>query len=345
MKYAKLGENCGLKVSLLSLGTWHLPRLSERDEAGAYRVDYEEFKKVLRRAYEEGLTFIDTANRYHGGISPVPLTHVGYAERLLGIALRELNLNREEIVIATKVGVRMSPGPNGEGLSRKHIMWQISESLKRLQMDYVDIYYAHMFDPETPKLETITTFNDLVRRGFVRYIGMSNIPAHQLVEYFMLAIVNKLEPVTVLQYRYNLLDRSVENDVIPVAKRFGAGFTAYSPLGEGLLTGKYVDFELKKWVLPPGSRAEYRNFSHIFTEHNLQLLLRFKELAEGQGLTLSQLAIAWLLNVGEKIWKLPIVPIIGVTRLQHLEEALEAVDINLSYDLLKAVDEITYKLP
>ncbi|MEM1508542.1 MAG: aldo/keto reductase [Thermofilaceae archaeon] len=345
MKYIRLGENCGLRFSLLALGTWHLPRLLEKDEAGAYKIDYEGFKGILRRAYEEGLTFIDTANRYHGGISPVPLTHVGYAERLLGTAIKELNLNREEMVIATKVGVRMSPGPNGEGLSRKHIMWQISESLKRLQMDYIDIYYAHMFDPETPKLETLTTFNDLVRQGLIRYIGMSNIPAHQLVEYIMLSRMNKLEPVTVLQYRYNLLDRSVENDIIPVAKHFGAGLTAYSPLGEGLLTGKYVDFGSKKWVLPSGSRAEYRNLSYMFTEYNLQLLLRFKELAEEQGLTLSQLAIAWLLNVGEKIWKLPIVPIIGVTRLQHLEEALEATEVNLSYDLLKAIDEITHRLP
>ncbi|MEM2217916.1 MAG: aldo/keto reductase, partial [Thermofilaceae archaeon] len=266
MKYIRLGENCGLRFSLLALGTWHLPRLLEKDEAGAYKIDYEGFKGILRRAYEEGLTFIDTANRYHGGISPVPLTHVGYAERLLGTAIKELNLNREEMVIATKVGVRMSPGPNGEGLSRKHIMWQISESLKRLQMDYIDIYYAHMFDPETPKLETLTTFNDLVRQGLIRYIGMSNIPAHQLVEYIMLSRMNKLEPVTVLQYRYNLLDRSVENDIIPVAKHFGAGLTAYSPLGEGLLTGKYVDFGSKKWVLPSGSRAEYRNLSYMFTE-------------------------------------------------------------------------------
>lgn len=341
MKYVKLGESCGLRVSSLSLGTWHLPRLSEKDEAGAYKIDYEEFKKVLRRAYEEGLTFVDTANRYHGGVSPVPLTHVGNAEKLLGSAIRELKLDREEMVIATKVGVRMSPGPNGEGLSRKHIMWQISESLKRLQMDYVDIYYAHTFDPETPKLETLTTFNDLVRRGLVRYIGMSNIPAHHLVEYIMLAIANKLEPVAVLQYRYNLLDRGVENDVIPVAKRFGLGFTAYSPLGEGLLTGKYVNFESKKWVVPPGSRAEYRDLSQMFTERNLQRLLKLKELAGEQGLTLPQLAIAWLINIGEKVWKIPIVPIIGVTKLQHLEEALTAVDVNLPHDALKAIDEVT----
>jgi len=130
---------------------------------------------------------------------------VGYAGRLLGAAIRELGLEREELVIATKVAGRMSPGPNGEGLSRKHVMWQVRESLRRLQTERIDVYYAHTFDPETPKLETLTTFSDLVRQGLVRYIGMSNIPEHHLAEYAVLAEERGLEPIVVLQYCYNLL--------------------------------------------------------------------------------------------------------------------------------------------
>ncbi|RLF06243.1 MAG: aldo/keto reductase [Thermoprotei archaeon] len=340
MRHVKLAENCGLKVSVVSLGTWHLPRLPERDEAGAYKIDYEEFKRVLKKAYDEGLTFIDTANRYHGGITPVPLTHVGNAERLLGRAIRELGLDREELVVATKVAGRMSPGPNGAGLSRKHIMWQIRESLKRLQMEYVDVYYAHVFDPDTPKLETLTTFNDLVRQGLVRYLGMSNIPAHHLVEYVMLAREWRLEPIVVLQYRYNLLDRSIERDIIPIAKRFGMGVAAYSPLAQGLLTGKYVDFEAKKWVVPPLSRGTYQDFSRFFTRENLELMMRLNELAREKGITMAQLATAWVINMGERVWGVPIVPIVGVSRLRHLEEAIEAADVKLSHDDLKALDEL-----
>jgi aryl-alcohol dehydrogenase-like predicted oxidoreductase len=341
VKYVRLGERCGLKVSAISLGTWHLPRLPERDEAGAYKIDYEEFKRILKRAYDEGLNFIDTANRYHGGIAPVPLTHVGYAERLLGAAIKELGLDREELVIATKVAGRMSPGPNGEGLSRKHIMWQIRESLRRLQTDYIDVYYAHTFDPETPKLETLTTFNDLVRQGLVRYIGMSNIPAWHLAEYAVLAEERGLEPIVVLQYRYNLLDRSLEADIIPLAKRFGMGLAAYSPLAEGVLTGKYVDFEAGKWKVPSGSRGEYRDMSRYFTDRNLKILSKLRELASERGVTMAQLALAWLINVGEKVWGLSIVPIVGATKLQHLEEALGALSLNLSHDDLKALDEAT----
>ena len=339
MRFVRLSNNCGLKVSIISIGTWHLPRLPERDEAGAYRIDYEEFKRILKHAYDEGVIFIDTANRYHGGITPVPLSHVGNAERLLGRAVRDLGLEREELVIATKVAGRMSPGPNGRGLSRKHVMWQIKESLRRLQMEYVDVYYAHMFDPETPKLETLTTFNDLVRQGLVRYVGMSNIPAHHLVEYVMLAESRGLEPIVVLQYRYNILDRRIEEDIIPIAKRFGVGITAYSPLAQGLLTGKYLDFKERRWVVPPLSRGTYQDFSKFFTRENLEVMLRLAELAREKGVTLAQLAIAWVINMGEKVWGMPIVPIVGVTKLKHLEEAVEASNVSLTHDDIKAVEE------
>lgn len=345
MKYVRLSSNCGLKVSILSLGTWHLPRLPEKDDVGAYKIDVEEFKKVLKKAFDSGINFIDTANKYHGGISPVPLSHAGYAERLLGKLIKELGLPREELVIATKVGAQMSSGPNGGGLSRKHIVWQVRESLRRLQLDYIDIYYAHVFDSETPKFETLRTFNDLVRNGLVLYIGLSNIPPHHLIDYLRISEIERLEPIVVLQYKYNLLERDIENDVIPIAREFKLGITAYSPLAQGLLTGKYVDIQSKKWVLPELSRATYMTqmSKKYFTDENLKYMIEFIEYARSMGLTPTQLALAWLFKMSE-VHNVPIIPIIGVSKVSHLEEALTATEVNLKDSDLKHLNEIFSKV-
>lgn len=344
MKFKRISRNSGLKVSAISLGMWHLPRLPEKDEAGAYKIDIDEVRRVFRYAYDHGVIFIDTANRYHGGISPVPLTHVGYAEKILGKVIRDLGLDREELVVATKVRGRMSPGPNGEGLSRKHIMWQIRESLRRMQLDYVDIYYAHWYDPDTPKEETMSTFNDLVRMGLVRYIGMSNIPGYHLVEYVKIAEERGYEPIVVLQYKYNLIERDIERDIIPIAQRFGMGLAVYSPLAGGFLTGKYVDLKERKWVIPELSRATYMEsfVKRYFTKENLELLIEFIEFAKSKGVTPAQLALAWTINM-EKVWNVPIIPIISVSKLSQLEEAISAVDIELSSDDLKYLDELSKK--
>jgi len=340
LRYVKLSRNSGLKVSIISLGTWHLPRLPEVDEAGAYKIDVDEFRKVLKVSYDNGLIFIDSANRYHGGISPVPLTHVGYAEKLLGQLLKEYD--REEWVVATKVAGRMSPGPNGEGLSRKHVMWQIKESLRRLQMEYVDIYYMHRDDPETPKLEIMRTFTSLIEQGLVRYMGASNVPAISLVEYIELAERYGLEPITALQYKYNLVEREVEADIIPVAKRYGLGFVAYSPLAQGVLTGKYVDKEKRKWRVPELSRASYMKWiaKKYFTDSMLDFLLKFMNFAHEKGITPAQLALAWTINM-EKVLGIPIIPIISVSKLSHLEEAIAASEIDLRSDDLKHLEEIS----
>ncbi len=340
LRYVKLSRNSGLKVSIISLGTWHLPRLPEVDEAGAYKIDVDEFRKVLKVSYDNGLIFIDSANRYHGGISPVPLTHVGYAEELLGQLLKEYD--REEWVVATKVAGRMSPGPNGEGLCRKHVMWQIKESLRRLQMEYVDIYYMHRDDPETPKLEIMRTFTSLIEQGLVRYIGASNAPAISLVEYIELAERYGLEPITALQYKYNLVEREVEADIILVAKRYGLGFVAYSPLAQGVLTGKYVDKEKRKWRVPELSRASYMKWiaKKYFTNSMLDFLLKFMNFAHEKGITPAQLALAWTMNM-EKVLGIPIIPIISVSKLSHLEEAIAASEIDLNSEDLRYLDEIS----
>ncbi|MEM0027695.1 MAG: aldo/keto reductase [Ignisphaera sp.] len=340
MKYIRLSQNSGLKVSIISLGTWYLPRTEVRDEYGIPQIDIEATKKLLKKAVDSGINFIDTANRYHGAVSPIPVTHVGYVEKLLGKLLKELGIDRESLVIATKVGGDMASWPNGSGLSRKHIMWQIRESLNRLQMEYVDIYYAHRFDPDTPKREVMSTFNDLVRMGLVRYIGMSNIPPSDLVEYQMIADSYNYEPITVLQYRYNWLDRSIESDIIPIAKKFGMGITVYSPLAQGILTGKYVDTQLKKWVIPSGSRGEISDsVKKMFTDENLRKVLEFVEFAKSKGVTPTQLAIAWILKKSEQ-FDVPIIPIIGATKTTHIDEVLEALNITLTPDDMKILDEI-----
>jgi len=340
LKYVRLSNNSGLKVSALCLGTWHIPRLSEKDEFGVHGIDVDEFRRILRFAYDSGINFIDTANRYHGAIAPVPLTHVGYAEKLLGRLIRELGIDRESLVVSTKVAGEMAPWPNGRGLSRKHVMWQIRESLSRLGLSYIDIYYAHSHDPETPKREVMSTFNDLVRSGYVRYIGMSNIPAHDLVEYEMIAEDLGFEPITVLQYRYNWLERDVERDIIQIAKRFGMGLTAYSPLAQGVLAGRYIDPRERRWAIPDLSRATYySDVKRYFTEENLRRVLAFIEVARSKGVTPAQLAIAWLLKRSE-MDGVPIIPIVGVSRRDQLEELLGGLEVRLGNEDLKHLSEI-----
>lgn len=329
-------------VSALSLGTWHLPRLPERDEAGAYKVDIDETRRVLKSAYDLGINFIDTANRYHGGISPVPLTHVGYAERLLGKLIRELGLHRESLVVATKVYGEMAPWPNGRGLSRKHVMWQIRESLSRLEMDYVDIYYAHFYDPETPAREVMSTFNDLVRSGLVRYVGVSNTPPDALVEMELIAERFGYEPIVVLQYRYNLLDRGIERDIVPIARRYGMGIAVYSPLAQGLLAGRYTDPVERKWVIPPGSRAEYAQTSmkDLFTDRNLRIVLGLLDMAKEKGATTAQVALSWVLRRSEELG-VPLIPIVGVSNVKQLVELVDSINLSLSHDDMRRLDVLS----
>ncbi|MCS7111555.1 MAG: aldo/keto reductase [Ignisphaera sp.] len=331
---------CGIKVSAISLGTWYLPRSGERDEYGIYKIDVDETKRVFKLAYDVGINFIDTANRYHGAVSPVPLTHVGYAERLIGRIIYELGLEREFFVIATKVAGEMASWPNASGLSRKHIMWQIRESLKRLQMEYVDVYYAHRFDPEVPKRETLSTFNDLVRFGYIRYVGVSNISAHDLVEYQMIANMCGYEPVSFLQYKYNWLERDIEKDIIPIARKFGMVLTVYSPLAQGLLTGKYVDTLKKQWIVPSMSRGEISDgVRKMFTDENLKKLHLFMEFAKSMNVSPTQLAIAWILHKSVHL-EVPIVPIVSVSNAKQLEEIVSSLDVKLGSDDLEYLDGV-----
>ena len=338
MQYVKLGWS-GVKVSQFCLGTWYLPRLDSVDEFGVRRVDVDTAVKVMRKAYDEGVNCIDTANRYHGAMAPVDLNHVGNAERVVGQFLK--TVDRESVVLATKVRGQMAPWPNGEGLSRKHIRWQIRESLKRLGTSYVDLYQIHWPDPDTPKIETLRALNELIEWGLVNYIGESNHPAHDIVEFMELAERHNLEPFTTMQEPYNYIERQIERDKIPVAKRYGMAILAYIPLAQGVLTGKYVDFENKTWRIPEMSRADYIEGMRrrYFNDRNLKMLIEFHEVARELGVSDAQLALAWMLKRGEDLG-VTIIPIIGATSVKQLEDDLESLNVNISGDVMKRLEDI-----
>ena len=331
MNYVRLGDS-GLKVSEICLGSWHLPRLKETDPYGIPRVDAEETRRVVNLAFDHGINFIDTANRYHGAMAPVDLNHYGYAEKVLSEILRDYE--RESFVLATKVGNEMAPWPNGRGLSRKHVFWQINESLKRLKLEYVDVYLAHLPDEETPHLETLRAFSDLVAMGKVHYIGCSNFTSEQVVDFMELSKVHDLVSFAALQDPYSLVNRSIESNKLPLVRKYNFTIMAYSTLAEGLLSGRYLD------GVPVGSRATYsQSFKKALSEKNLDSLRKLSTLASEKGISLSQLAIAWVLHKQRKLG-VNIIPIIGVSNREQLLENLQALEVHLSEDDMSKAEQI-----
>jgi len=330
LKYVNLGGS-GALVSQFCIGGWHLPGSGRLDESRVETVDIEELRKILRKAVDYGINFIDTANRYHGRMSPTDLDHAGGSEKAIGRVLKDFD--REYFVIATKVRLQMKPWANGEGLSRKHILWQVSESLRRLQMEYIDLYQLHSPDPLTPKLETLKTLNNLIDRGMVRYIGESNYSAEETAEMAEMAESRRLEGFVSMQELYNLLQREVEVK-FPLARKHNMTVLSYSPLAQGVLTGKYLK------GVDKGSRAAYATDAKWFVDPRLSKAVSdLDAIAREKGITLSQLAIAWVLRMQER-FGVTIVPIVGITRLSQLEDDVGALDIELDPDALRRVDEI-----
>ena len=330
MNYVRLGDS-GLKVSEICLGTWHLPRLTETDPYGIPKVDAEETRRVVNLAFDHGINFIDTANRYHGAMAPVDLNHYGNAEKILSEILRDRE--RESFVLATKVGNEMAPWPNGRGLSRKHVFWQITESLKRLKLEYVDVYLAHLPDQETPHLETLQAFNDLVAMGKVHYVGCSNFTAEQVTDFMELSKLHDLVGYVTLQDSYSLINRRIESDRLPLVRQYNFTIMAYSALGEGLLSGRYLD------GVPVGSRATYsQSLKKALSEKNLDSLRKLSALANEKSISLSQLAIAWILHKQRKLG-VNIIPIIGVSNTEQLRENLQALEVHLSEDYILRAEQ------
>lgn len=317
MRYRQLGPS-GLFVSELCLGTmtfgggdgmWsHIGRLRQ-DEADA----------LVKAAIEAGVNFIDTANIYAAGES----------ERMLGQAIRNLGLPREDLVIATKVLGPMGDGPNGRGASRRHILDQCKASLQRLQLDHIDLYQIHGFDPATPIVETLGALDTLVRQGHVRYLGLSNWAAWQVVKATGIAEARRLAPILSLQAYYTLAGRELERELAPMLQSEGLGLMVWSPLAGGFLSGKYRRADEQA---ADGRRASF-DFPPVERERGYAVIEAMRPIAERLGVSVARIALAWLLHQ-----QVVTSVIIGARRPEQLADNLAAVDVRLSAEDLAALD-------
>jgi aryl-alcohol dehydrogenase-like predicted oxidoreductase len=312
MNYRNLG-NTGLRVSRVCLGMMSYGKHESRewtlDEAGA--------EPIVRRAVEGGITFFDTADVYNGGQSEI----------VTGRLLRKLFGMREEYVLATKVHGQTMPGENGRGLSRKHIMASIDESLARLELDYVDLYQIHRWDPLTPIEETMEALHDVVKAGKARYIGASSMFAWQFAKAQRVASTRFVS----MQDHYNLIYREEEREMIPQCIDQGVGVIPWSPLARGLLAGNRT---------PEGERLTTRAHTDAFAdslyrpEIDFAVIARLIEVAEERGLPSAQIALTWLLHKPGVT-----APIVGATKLAHLEDALAGEELSLSDEEIARLEE------
>ncbi|QBD79515.1 L-glyceraldehyde 3-phosphate reductase [Ktedonosporobacter rubrisoli] len=316
MLYRRSGRS-GLDLPAISLGAW--------ETFGGYRGE-EIARACLYRAFDLGITHFDLANNYGNP--------AGNAERVVGRILRDMP--RDELIISTKAGYRMWPGPYGEWLSKKYLVASLDQSLKRLGLEYVDIYYAHRPDPETPLEETMAALDLIVRQGKALYVGVSNFSGAQFEEAVQVTQRLGLTPITIHQPSYSLLNRTPEYDLLNHTRRAGAGVITYSPLAQGLLTNKYLGKEV-----PDDSRAAlWWNQGHGWDERNndkLAQVRKLNELAQQRGQSLAQMALAWNLRHPSVTSVL-----IGASKVEQIEENVKALhNIFFSEEELKLIDEIT----
>lgn len=310
MEYRNLGRS-GLRVSTVGLGCNNFGM--RLDEAGT--------KAVLDAAFDAGITLFDTADMYGGG---------GGSEAHMGAAM---GARRKEIVLATKFGWEMDTEGKKRGGSRQWIMQAVEDSLRRLRTDWIDLYQLHKPDPLTPIDETLRALDDLVRAGKVRYIGCSNLPAWQMVEAHFAAELANVGGFVSAQEEYNMLNRAIETDVLPVARRYGFGLLPYFPLASGLLTGKY-----KRDAMPKGARLtdnpQFANRGYI-SETNWTKVEKLEAFAEERGHTLLELAFGWLLAEPATASV-----IAGATRPEQIASNVSSAGWTLAADEKAAVDAI-----
>lgn len=313
MKYRNLGK-WGLKVSEVALGSW----LTDLSGSAAEQIAAE----IVKKAFELGINFFDCADAYSGG----------RAEIFLGNLLKDYP--RSSFVVSSKVFFPMGPGPNDRGLSRKHIIESLDRSLKNLQVDYLDMYFCHRFDPETPVEETVQVLSDMVEKGKILYYGVSEWSPVQIMEAVGIIEKKGLRPMSVIQPQYNMVDRYIEDEIIGICEKNGIGIVPFSPLSQGLLTGKYR----KNQPIPEGSRATHqadKQINKLLTEENLDKVEKLIKIADELDITLSNLALAWILR------KSIISSVItGASKPEQLENNAKASGIVLSQDVLDEIDKI-----
>lgn len=315
MQYRRCGRS-GIRLPMLSLGLWH--------NFGGVDV-FENSRAMLRRAFDLGITHFDLANNY----GPPP----GSAEETFGMVMeKDFRPYRDEMIISTKAGYYMWPGPYGEWGSKKYLVASLDQSLKRMKLDYVDIFYSHRPDPDTPLEETMMALDLIVRQGKALYVGISNYSAEQTEK--AVKILNELgTPCLIHQARYSMLDRWVEEDLLDVLEKKGVGLIAFSPLAQGLLTDKYLQ------GIPEGSRASK---AHGFlrpqqiTEDKLNRIRQLNELAQQRGQTLAQMALAWLLK-DQRVTSV----LIGTSRVEQIDDCVKALDnLTFSSEELDRIEKI-----
>ena len=306
MHYRRLGQS-GLKVSEISLGTW---------VTFGNQIDENTAISLIKEAFDQGINYFDNADMYANG----------QAELVMGKAIADMP--REELVISSKVFWPTMKGPNGRGLSRKHISESINASLKRLGTEYVDLYFCHRFDPDTPVEEVVRTMTDLVHQGRILYWGTSEWEASQIMQAYGTARQFGLIPPTMDQPQYNIFHRKrVEDEVMPVTRELGLGLTTFSPLYHGVLSGKYNN------GIPKGSRASLEDYGWIrdrITPERIEIVKCLTGVANDLDITPAQLAIAWVLRRKEVSSV-----ITGATRLEQLDENLGASE---AYEKLTELD-------
>ena len=318
MHYRRLGRT-GLKVSEISLGAW---------VTFGNQIDEQTAIDLIHAAYEQGINFFDNADMYASG----------RAETVMCQAIQ--GLPREALVLSSKVFWPTMPGPNGRGLSRKHIFESVHASLRRLGTDYLDLYFCHRYDPDTPLEEVVRAMDDLIHQGKILYWGTSEWEASQVAQAWGVARQFGLTPQAVEQPQYNLFRRQrVEMELAPLCREFGIGLTTWSPLFYGILSGKYNP------GIPEGSRAARQEMGWVrdeITPDRISTVRRLSELAQELDLTPAQLAIAWVLRRKEVSSV-----ITGATRLEQLDENLETVEAEklLTEDILDTIDEIVDTAP
>lgn len=319
MVYVRLGTT-GVKVSRLALGMMTYGAKSWRE----WVLEWEEAAPLIRQGYEAGINFFDTADVYS----------LGASEELTGRAVREFGMRREEVAIATKVYNPMSEGRNDRGLSRKHIMSSIDRSLKRLGMEYVDLYQIHRYDAETPYEETCEALNDVVRAGKALYVGASSMYAWQFGQMLEYQERRGLARFVTMQNHYNLVYREEEREMLPLCAAKGVGVIPWSPLARGFLAGNRKQNQDKQQA--ETARARTDDFAHklYYAEADFRVVDRVSEVAAERGVKNAQVALAWMLTKPGIS-----APIIGASKGYQMEDAVAALEIRLTEEEIRRLEE------